>query len=90
MVVPISASFGVVSCVSVLAVHWPTVAIYLGFAILQTIEHLTYNCNLFRLCNSSARWTLSSHCEASGSRLGDYLKLVVDRVAMEQVFVQVS
>jgi len=58
MVAPISASFGVVSCVSVLTVHWPTVAIYLGFAILQTIEHLTCSCNLCRSCHSSDSWTL--------------------------------
>jgi hypothetical protein len=58
MVVPISASFGVVSCVSVLTVHWPTVAIYLGFPILQTIEHLTCSCNLFQSCHSSDSWTL--------------------------------
>jgi len=36
-----SASFGVVSCVSV-----RTVDIYLGSAILQTIEHLTFRCRI--------------------------------------------
>jgi len=52
MAVSSSASCGVVSCVSVRTVHWPAVAIYLGFAILQTIEHLTYSCNLFQSCHS--------------------------------------
>jgi len=36
MAVSSSASFGVVSCVSAF-----TVAVYLGFAIVQTLEHLT-------------------------------------------------
>lgn len=51
-----------VSCVSA-----RTVAVYLGFTILQTIEHSTYSCNLFRPCHSSGSWTLMNVLSLSSS-----------------------
>ena len=40
MAVSSSASCGVVSCVCAHTLHWPTVAIFVGHALLQTVEHL--------------------------------------------------